>query len=93
MEEVEVPTLAKSTSIEWKRVIQPSKSILRQPGTSFRTDGTVQLSPQDSMRRNISWRDFHGNEALVVVHPYEPSESAYSDEDDMHRERACCVIS
>lgn len=67
--------------------LQPAKSILKtsSSGTLEDTGGI--------MRRNISWQDFHGNQALTQVHHFEPSESGSYDDEDTPEGKPCCVIS
>lgn len=86
-------SIAEDQTIPDKRIdvqpLQPAKSILKVTSS--------EALPGDEgpglMRRNISWQDFHGNQALTQVHHFEPSESGSYDDEDAPEGKPCCTIS
>jgi hypothetical protein len=48
--------------------LQPVKSILKNAKPNLPESSSLDTS----VRRTISWQDFHGNQALAVVHQFEP---------------------
>eukprot|EP00195_Chlamydomonas_chlamydogama_P005608 CAMPEP_0202899450 /NCGR_PEP_ID=MMETSP1392-20130828/7674_1 /ASSEMBLY_ACC=CAM_ASM_000868 /TAXON_ID=225041 /ORGANISM="Chlamydomonas chlamydogama, Strain SAG 11-48b" /LENGTH=93 /DNA_ID=CAMNT_0049585629 /DNA_START=273 /DNA_END=554 /DNA_ORIENTATION=+ len=83
-ENVDGPPSDKEQRIE----VQPVRSILKLQ----KQQGEAGLNDSERMKRNISWQDFHGKE-LTMVHEFEPSESVYSDDEEIPQGKACCIIS